>query len=117
MIAIYLKLNELYPETLWISEREILHDKYVNGFGKRGHTADGILVFPDGKEIAIEVELTYKGAHRTENILKGYCAQFSIHEVWYFCSENILAMIGELAKSMPFIKMYNLKEYLPKIMK
>jgi len=112
LIEVYLKLRKHHPEAQWISERQLTRDKHADGVGKRGHLSDGILVFPEGKQVAIEVELSLKSKYRLERILKGYGAQFSIKEVRYYCPENIAAYIGSLATKMPFIQVHSLREFL-----
>lgn len=109
---VYIKLREKIPEALWISERQLKHDKFYEGVGKTGHLSDGMLVFPDGKQIAIEVELSLKGKNRIERIFKGYGAQFSIKEAWYYCPEGLIKPLKKLAEKMPFIKIYNIAEFL-----
>ena len=84
-LNVYMKLRNQYPDAHWISERRLKHDKFFDGLGKVGHISDGILMFPDGKQIAIEVELSTKGKNRIEKILKGYGVQLAIKEVWYYC--------------------------------
>lgn len=78
VLALYSKLRIFYPGLAWISERKLKHDKYKLGVGQQGHLPDGILVFPDGKQVAIEVELSCKSKQRLEAILKTYAAQFSL---------------------------------------
>jgi hypothetical protein len=112
IIEVYLRLNQRYSNIEWISERELIHNKLIGEFSKRWHIADGILIFSDDRKIAIEVELNFKGMHRTEQILKEYSAQFSIHEVWYFCEEHVFWVLREMASEMPFIKVFSLKEFL-----
>ncbi len=82
--------------------------------GPHGHLPDGILVFPDGKQVAIEVELSCKSKQRLEAILKTYAAQFSLQEVWYFCRQSMLPRLQETAKAMPFVKIHSLSEFLEK---
>ncbi len=108
LIDTYLNLRMQYPEAGWISERQLMKDKHATGVGQRGHVPDGLLVFPDGKQVAIEVELTLKGKYRLEKILKGYGAAFSYKEVWYYCSRAIIDSMRSMAVKMPFIKFYEL---------
>ena len=110
LIEVHLKLRKQYPEAEWMSERQLKRDKFFDGIGKWGHLPDGMLFFPDGKHVAIEVELTLKGTHRTQRILKEYSAQFSVKEVWYYCADNILQSMRKLGEKMPFIHFFNLKE-------
>lgn len=108
VIDIYFKLKEQHPEAEWIGERRIKRDKYMKGLGKTGHVADGMLIFPDGKEIAIEVELTMKSKRRLTDILKNYSGCFAIREVWYYCAPDIITRITKLAEDMSFIKIHSL---------
>ena len=112
ILSVYIKLRERFPDAHWLSERRLKHDKFFDGVGKVGHVSDGILLFPDGSQIAIEVELSTKGKNRIEKILKDYGTQLSIKEVWYFCSPQVISVLTSLAEKMPFIKIYNLTEFL-----
>lgn len=112
LIDVYLTLRECFPNTKWLSERQLKHEKFFDGIGKYGHLADGVLAFPDGRNIAIEVELNLKGKERTKQIFKQYAAQFSFHEIWYFCPKEMAANLNSLAKNMPFIKIYHFEENL-----
>jgi hypothetical protein len=112
LIDVYLQLRFLYPEARFISERQLKRDKFFDGVGQRGHLSDGFLIFPEGKQVAIEVELSLKGRNRTESILKGYGGEFSIEEVWYYCPEGIASSLRSMAAKMPFIKVYDLREFL-----
>lgn len=114
VLMLYLKLRTFYPNAAWITERKLKHDKYKLGVGQQGHLPDGILVFPDGKQVAIEVELSCKSKQRLETILKTYAAQFSLQEVWYFCRQSMLPRLQEAVKVMPFVKIYSLSEFLEK---
>lgn len=114
LMEIYLKLRELYPEAQWISERKLKQEKYTDGVGKKGHLPDGMLIFPDGKEVAIEVELTAKDRRRVERILKWYTGKFDIKEVWYYCSPSIVAYMQNKAAKMAFVKVKRLDELLGK---
>ncbi|MEN9917257.1 MAG: hypothetical protein RLY40_1189 [Pseudomonadota bacterium] len=114
VLTLYLKFRTFYPNAAWISERKLKHDKYKLGVGQQGHLPDGILVFPDGKQVAIEVELSCKNKQRLETILKTYAVQFSLEEVWYFCRQSMLPRLQEAAKVMPFVKIHSLSEFLEK---
>tara|TARA_R110000868_G_scaffold207266_7_gene456253 strand:+ start:105 stop:722 length:618 start_codon:yes stop_codon:yes gene_type:complete len=112
LIQVYFELMRRYRQATWISERMLLRDKYCGGVGKTGHVADGLLIFPDDKKIAIEVELSLKGRDRSEKILKQYSTQWGVDEVWYFCSDEVIGVIQELALKRPMIKVHHLKEWL-----
>src|SRR3989338_3243208 len=106
MINVALKLMRVHPEAIWISERHLKHDKCYDGIGKRGHVADGLLLFPDNRQIAIEVELSVKGRQRIEGIIKSYASQFDIKEVWYFCSQSAYNALSGLAAKKTYIKLF-----------
>lgn len=112
LIRVYLQLRARYPEATWLSERQLRCDKHYDGVGKTGHLPDGILVFPDGKQVAVEVELTLKSRYRLESILKGYGGAFEYQEVWYYCASRIVAPMASMAAKWPFIKIYGLEEIL-----
>ena len=112
LMEVYLRLREQYPQALWISERELKRDKYFDGVGKFGHLSDGLLVFKDGKRIAVEVELSLKSRNRVEQILRWYGGVFEIEEVWYYCPKGIMASMSSMAVEMPHIKFNDLDEFL-----
>jgi DNA-binding PadR family transcriptional regulator len=112
LMEVYLRLREDYPEASWISERELKRDKYFDGVGKFGHLSDGLLVFKDGKRIAVEVELSLKSRNRVEQILRWYGGVFEIEEVWYYCPKGIMASMSSMAVEMPHIKFNDLDEFL-----
>jgi len=112
LVDVVLTLRERYPDAAWISERHLVHEKFFNGIGKSGHVSDGLLIFPDEKRVAIEVELSVKGRRRIEGILKSYSGQLDIKEVWYFCSPSALSMLTSLSFKKSFIKIFPIKEFL-----
>ena len=114
LMEVYLKLRALYPDAQWISERKLKREKYIDGVGKKGHLPDGILIFSDGKEVAIEVELTAKDRARVERILKWYTSKLDIKEVWYYCPPTVVAyMQDKVAKARTnFVKVMSLEELL-----
>jgi len=107
IIDLYFKLIEKYPDAKWISERKLKYEKFSKGIGSIGHISDGMLIFPDDTQIAIEVELTMKGKRRLEKILKAYGSKFEIKEVWYFCSPKVLPKLQNLVEKKPYIKIFN----------
>lgn len=112
IMEVYFKLIQLYPEAAWVSERMLKRDKFTEGIGKTGHIPDGKIIFPDNREIAIEVELTLKSKRRLEQIFRAYGAQIAITEVWYFCSQNIMSSISKVVANKSYIKLHKIEEYL-----
>lgn len=112
LIDVILKLRELYPDATWISERHLKQQKFQYGVGRMGHVSDGLILFPDGKKIAIEVELSQKSRRRLERIFRAYGGQTAIREAWYFCADETMRLVTTLAGKKVFIKIYSLKEFL-----
>lgn len=112
IMEVYFKLIQLYPDAVWVSERVLKRDKFTEGIGKSGHIPDGKMIFPDHREIAIEVELTLKSRRRLEQIFRAYSAQFKIAEVWYFCSEKVISSLSKASANKSYIKIHKLEEYL-----
>ena len=97
---------------LWQTDRQIRHEKGLKGVGTPGHTPDGILVFPYGARIAVELELSPKGAEKTEKILMEYSGT-QYQAVWYYVNCGYLAARIRSA-GLPFIKVFSwpdLEEY------
>lgn len=114
VIEVYMKLIKLHPEAAWISERELIRDKfkkYKMQAGQRGHMADGVLLFPDNRQIAIEVELTMKGSWRLEKIIKNLITDFDFKGAWYYCAPQIMRKMLKAAEDHDtYIKIFSLAE-------
>ena len=106
-VAVY--LLHLYPNSTWISERQLAQDHYFKGFNAKGHVADGVLVLEDGKQICIEVELTLKSRNRLAQILKSYSTFFSVKEVWYVCPKQLAAILKPLMGKHSFVKVLTIE--------
>lgn len=112
VLNIYLKIHERLPESVWITERRLIRQKYENLRGNKEHLPDGVLVLPNERRIAIEVELTLKTRKRLLDILTDYVVDKDIHEVWYFCSPTLIHVIREMAATFTKIKTYLIDEEL-----
>lgn len=113
VMDVYLRLKALHPDTVWITERRLMKQYHVNSARKSEHRPDSVLIFSDGKQCAIEVELSLKMRGRLKEIVFGYGLQDIFKEVWYFCLPNIIPVINEIARDLPYVKTYNLTEFLP----
>lgn len=78
--------------------------------GNKEHIPDGILILPDEKRIAIEVELTVKARERLLGILTDYVVDKTIHEIWYFCLPKVLTVVNAVSADLSKIKTYLLNE-------
>lgn len=112
VIDVHLKFRELHPDTVWVTERRLIRNQYENGFRKNEHLPDGVLIFPDSNQYAIEIERSLKTKARLEEILLGYGLQRTFKEVWYFCSQEVFSLLNKVTNNMPYVKTYNLKEFL-----
>lgn len=113
LVELVLKLSERYPEAVWISERHLVQQKFQDGLGKSGHVSDGALIFPDGKKISIEVELSLKSKRRLREIMNTYAATLAYKEIWYFCgSEYVMNGVTKMVGKRSFFKIYSLHEFL-----
>ena len=102
-----------YQDGIWVSERALKRDKFNVETGKRHHLPDGLLILPNDFTVAIEIELSNKGKDRLKHILNAYGANFSINEVWYFCSDQVLPNLKTASEKKDFIKVHNIKDWLP----
>lgn len=77
------------PQTLWISERQLLMEH-----PKSEHPPDGLAIL-DQRQIAIEVELTGKRPHRIRDIVLDLERRYD--EVLYYCAPAPLRQLTRLA--------------------
>jgi hypothetical protein len=111
VIEVAMRLKAHYPKATWISERQLLIEKFKSGRRKKEHLADGLLLLAEDEKIAIEVELSRKGQERLKYILKKYAGE-DYKEVWYYCPPGITTFLKTLTQRMPFIKIFNIEEFL-----
>ena len=96
----------------FIPERQLRRCLGLTGVGQSQHVCDGVWV-QDGKQFAIEVELSNKGKRRLDNIIRHYKKAFNYEEVWYFCGDKqVRKKVEAAANEVSFIKFYNLTEWL-----
>lgn len=112
LVDVILKLRKLYPDAVWVSERHLIQQKFQYGVGRGGHISDGVLIFPDDKKIAIEVELSLKSKQRLRGIFNAYAGTLAYKEVWYYCADTVMRGVTALAGKRSFIKIYSLREFL-----
>ena len=112
VVNVYLELMQRFPDATWISERRLRREKFLEkGFRRLGHVADGMLIFPDGKKIVIEVELTMKGKERLNKIIRGYAADFSINNVWYYCTPEIMKKVKKITSWLSNVIVFELGKF------
>ena len=69
----------------WTCERELSREK-------REHLIDGLVLY-EGRQTAIEIEMTQKSKKRLVNIVRDLCSEYGA--VWYFVDANAsLASLG-----------------------
>ena len=111
VIDVYQKIKQHYSEMTWVSERNLISEKFNKGVAAKGHIADGMLLLPN-KKIAIEIELTLKGKVRIETILRNYAKEFDINEIWYYCLPKTLKALQSFVEKMPFVKTVSIMDFL-----
>ena len=99
VIEIYIKLMRQYPDASWLTERMIRRTGDMPGKGRDKHYADALMILSDGRQIAIEVELTMKSKNRLKDIMMDYMILFDIKEVWYFCAPAIVDKVRNIAEN------------------
>lgn len=105
VVNVYLELIQRFPNATWISERRLKRDKFLEkGFFSPGHVADGMLIFPDDKKIAIEVELAMKAKDRLKGIIDNYAIDCSIDAVWYYCAPEIVDKVKRVVSWLPGVR-------------
>jgi hypothetical protein len=85
-----LHVERCSPHSEWVCERVLARDKR----DPEEHLADGVVVL-DGREIAIEVELTIKSKRRTIAIVRELLGRYDA--VLYYCAPGPQRLLGELA--------------------
>lgn len=77
------------PEAVWLSERQLAHDQ-----PRVGHRPDAV-VFAEGREIPVEVELTPKAPKRLLDIATELVSLYGF--VWYFASKSARPCLDRVA--------------------
>jgi hypothetical protein len=72
-----------HPGAEWVCERELHHELTATPGGRQRHRPDGLVVI-DGREVAVEVELTLKRRARIEQIMAELVARYG--SVTYFAA-------------------------------
>lgn len=99
--------------TRWISERELTTSQFLAKGDKPGHRPDGIEVLPDGRRVAIEVELTAKNPERywspvTESGLLLEVANAArdagSREVAYWCTREVRPVVARAIEQHDRVK-------------
>lgn len=84
-----LHIQQRSLDAVWVCERALARDRTVGQ-----HLPDGLVVL-DGREMAVEVELTVKSAQRLEAIVGELTARYTT--VLYFCSPSAHKRVSALA--------------------
>jgi len=80
------------PEAQWRSERAIQAERpYLRRQDHLGHTPDAELHYPDGRSVAVEVELSLKTPQRLPAIVYDLAARYE--GIWYFCPQAVEASL------------------------
>src|SRR4051794_1251756 len=78
-----LHVLDRHPGAVWVCERELHRELGADPAGRQRHRPDGLVVI-DGREVAVEVELTLKRRARIEQIMTELVARYG--SVTYFAA-------------------------------
>lgn len=81
----------------WVCERELHREIGAEPGGRQRHRPDGLVVI-DGREVAVEVELTLKRRGRIEQIMRELVARYG--SVSYFAAPAPRRTLNELAAAV-----------------
>lgn len=89
-----LYVMERYVGATWVCERELHRELASDPGGRQRHRPDGLVVL-DGREVAVEVELTLKRRARLERIMRELVARYG--SVSYFAAPSPRRTLEQLA--------------------
>lgn len=89
-----LDVTRRHPGAQWVSERELHREVASEPGGRQRHRPDGLAVL-DGREVAVEVELTLKRRGRIESIMRELVARYG--SVSYFAAPTPRRTLEQLA--------------------
>jgi len=92
-----IELEKKFPDSIWVSERDIRAKMFYQKGARLPHVPDGILQTEKG-DIAIEVELTLKKPLVLLAILRELVDLY--HEVWYFVSIETGEVVNAARKKL-----------------
>ena len=76
------------PGAEWITERELRRDLMraarADPEERQRRTPDGVLVLPDGRHVAVELDLTPKRTRKLEQLADAYALDSTVDCVWWF---------------------------------
>ncbi len=78
-----LHVLDRHPGAVWVCERELHRELGADPTRRQRHRPDGLVVI-DGREVAVEVELTLKRRARMERIMRELVAHY--RSVSYFAA-------------------------------
>src|SRR5207244_6570273 len=93
------ELERELPGSRYTTEREIRaqrwRERQAGNTPQLGRVPDGILTLPDGKRVAVELDLTPKRARDLEAIFEVYAAA-DFNAVWWFVPPHRVETLREL---------------------
>lgn len=89
-----LHVLDRHPRATWVCERELHRELAATNGRVQGHRPDGLVVI-DGRELAVEVELTLKRRARIEQIMAELVARYG--SVTYFAAPAVRRTLTAVA--------------------
>ena len=84
-----------YPESAWITERELRRDRMRDAHGdpaeRQRRTPDGLLILTDGRRVAIELDLTAKRTRQLDQLARAYALERELACVWWYLPSETAA--------------------------
>lgn len=96
-----------HPGGVWTTERELRRDRMraarrAGGWEPQRRVPDGLLRLPEGRRVAIELDLTPKRSARLDLLAGAYAVDPDVDAVWWFlpsqaAAQRMLAIVAERA--------------------
>jgi hypothetical protein len=94
-----LHVLDRHPDATWVCERELHRELAAAPGGRQRHRPDGLVVI-DGREVAVEVELTLKRRPRIEQIMTELVARYG--SITYFAApaprRTLIAVAADIGR-------------------
>jgi hypothetical protein len=105
LVDLSIELLAAHPGSVWTTERELRRDRMREArrqrrWEPRRRVPDGLLRLPDGRRVAVELDLTAKRTARLDLLAGAYAVDPEVDAVWWFlpseeAASRMRAVVGE----------------------